>query len=402
MKTIFLKSVNALFLLLTLFSSQFLSAQDDLGKMKLLVIINAENNLKVNLNNTPFIYGGLLGLLISNGAINDVNERKSVELQKLMADFVDYRYKHVALVKENLTNKNNLLDITAFNKRDALKYFEGNSKLNFDKLKSEGWKNVLLVDEYLGYFRGDKKGNKYNIALSAIVTAYDVNKEKSVGKVEASNLKKDILYSEEEIWTQKNILTENYVSLYSGLDLNLYFRLLGKDLFNKMAIAQGMENKFPSVKLALNKYKKTFDFKFPEVNGWKKFATSNDYLFVNAPNKDKTIMAITSDIDLAIDELGQKDLSLEEYTALRISRLNEANFEVDAVNEVPKLDIGADWISYMISHPKGKSIIMHKKIDNFFISHEVVLLQEDYLTLFNKYKTDIENIIKDSSLISKS
>ncbi|MCL9804577.1 hypothetical protein NAT51_03530 [Flavobacterium amniphilum] len=403
MKNNFFMGVKVLLVGISLTFSQFLAAQNNEGKMKLLVIVNAENNLKVNLNKSPFLYGGILGVLIAQGIADEANERKSVELQKLMTDFVDYRFKHASTIKENLMNKNSMLDITAFNKRDVAKYFDAKAKLNFDQLKADGWKNVLLINEYLGYFRSDKKDNKFSVCAASEVTAYDVAKEKSLGKVEASKLKGDVLFSEEEISSQKNILIDNYAALYPGLDLNMYFRLLGKDLFNKMAITQGMEKEFPSVKNALSKYKKTFEVKFPEVDGWKKFATGNDYLFVNAPSKDKTIMAISSDVDLAIDELGQKDLDINEYVALRISRLKEANFEVDTVNEMPKLSIGNDWIAYMITHPnKGKSIIVHRKIDNFFVSHEMVLLQQDYLTLFNKYKADIESYINNSYLISKS
>ncbi len=386
-------------LMLTIIS---INAQNN--KLKILVIINGENNLRVELNKTPFTGGGILGVLISKGIQDESNDRNSEELHKLHKGFTEYKYKHAENISANMTSNNNNLEITSINKKDALKYFSSplDLKLDYEKLIEDGWKSVIVIDEKLGFFRSQVNNeNKYNIYLSSEVFVYDIENKKKLGSFNTLNQKVDKVYNESEIKKDKSILPENYIHIYKNVDNSIYFRLLGSDYLHKMATNQNLINIFPSVKTALKKYSKSFVFTAPEIEGWRGFNSGNDLLFINAPRKDKTVFAITSEIDFAIEELGQKDLTSDEYAAIVIKRLIDRNLEINTTEEIPSLNINKDWIVYMINVPNGKNIIIQKRINNYFVTHYIAIVKEDYKLLINKYKSDIENFINNFTIFLK-
>ncbi|WP_394759043.1 hypothetical protein [Flavobacterium sp.] len=398
------KKVIYLFLILLL-SNYTIIGQNN--KLKILVIVNGENKLRIELNNTPFVGGGLLGVLISKSAQDASNDRNSEELQKLLSDFTTYKSEHVNHIIEDFNSNNVNLDITCLNKKEALKYFSSPNDLKLDnnKLKTDGWENVILIDEELGYFRSEAKSNNneslYHIFISANIIVYNTVNNKKIGTFKTVNLKRDKSYNENEIKTNKTILPENYISIYKNINLSIYNRLLGGDFFHKMVKSENLNSSFPSVRTAVKKYAKSFEFKAPQIEGWREFPTGNDLLFIHAPRKDKTVFAITTEIDFAIEELGQKDLSTEEYASKTISRLNDSNFELNITDQLPSLNIGKEWIVYMVNVPNGKSIIVQTKMDNYFVSHHISLMKEDYKLLFNKYKTDIEDYLTKFILFEK-
>ena len=74
----------------------------------------------------------------------------------------------------------------------------------------------------------------------------------------------------------KIILPENYISIYKNVDFSIYNRLLGGDFFHKMVKSKNAESNFPSVKTAVKKYSKSFEFIAPQIEGWREFPTGND------------------------------------------------------------------------------------------------------------------------------
>lgn len=392
-----------MYLFVLVISSLTFQAQKDNSKLDLLVIINADNKPEVNLNNSPVLFLGVAGVLVSE-AINDAsNAKNSKKLQEILVGFESYKVKHATLIKDNLLKNNSKLNITVFNRSEASKYYDSDLKLNFDSLKKDGWKNILLIDETIGYLRIDKKKDLFNLSIGATVQVYDINEKKSIYKeaLPVNDISKK--FTIDDILSNKNLLLDNYESLYPKLDYNLYFGLLRKDVFSKMAKIQGVESNFPSFKDALKEYEGKFDYNHFIPDGWKKFDTKNHYLKVSAPKSDKSIIAITTDVDLAIQEFGQGGLDIEEYIALRISRMREIGLDVDSITEAPEMNVGEGWKIYSIKHPvKGRSILLNKKVNNeYFINHEIALLNDDYLQLFAKHKAEIEKLIANSVLIVK-
>lgn len=371
-------------------------------KLKLLVIVNGENNLKVDLNNTPFVGGGLLGVLISQSVNNNLNEEKSKKLISLMEGFEEYKFKHASVIKSNFEKLNQSIDITVKNKNEVNNYFNDNSKLNFDNLKKDNWSSVIVIDEILGFLRENSSEGKFVIYSTSVIKAFDVEKKKNLEKIVLINKDGKKLYTIDEILSNKNILIDNYTSLYPNIDNKIYYRLLGRDVFHNFSKSQNLENSFPSVRKKLKEYAKKFELKFPEVDKWTSFNTNNDFSFINAPRKDKANIAIVTNIDLAIQELGQKDMSLEESSANNISSLGNAGFEIDLNSEKPKMNINSESIVYMVNLTEGgKSIFVDQKIDEYIISHQIVLVPKDYMPLFDKYKLDIEKFINETYLIQK-
>lgn len=398
LKFLYLK--HFFFLVITLFFSTNSLSKNT--KLKVLVIVNGENNLKVDLNNTPFVSGGLLGVLISQSVNNNLNEEKSKKLISLMEGFHEYKFKHASFIKSNFEKLNESIDITVKNKNEVNKYFNDNSKLNFDNLKQDNWASVIVIDEILGFLRENIKEDKFVIYSTSVVKAFDVEKKKTLEKIVLINKDAKKLYNIDEILSNKNILIDNYTSLYPNVDNTTYYRLLGRDVFHNFSKSQNLENSFPSVRKKLKEYAKKFELKFPEVDKWSSFNTANDFSFVNAPRKDKANIAIVTNIDLAIQELGQKDMTLEEFSANNISTLSNAGFEIDLNSEKPKLNINTENIVYMVNLTKGgKSIFVDLKVDEYIISHQIVLVPKDYMTLFDKYKLDIEKFINETYLIQK-
>ncbi|WP_136667094.1 hypothetical protein [Flavobacterium sp. H122] len=372
-------------------------------KLKVLVIVNGENNLKVDLNNTPFTGGGLLGVLISQSVQNNLNDEKSKKLISLMDGFQEYKFKHADFIKSNYEKLNQSIDATVKNKNEVTKYFNDKSKLNFDTLKQDNWQSVIVIDETLGFFRENLKEDKFVIYLTSVINAFDVEKKKSLEKIVLLNKSPRKLYHIDEIFSDKNILKENYASLYPNVDNTTYYRLLGRDVFHNFSKSQKLEDSFHSVKKKLKEYSNKFELKLPEVDKWSSFNTNNSFSFVNAPRKDKANVALITSIELAIEELGQKDMTLEEFSANNISKLSNAGFEIDLNSEKPKMNINSENIVYIINLPKGgKSIFVDQKFDEYIISREIVLVQKDYMTFFDKYKLDIEKYLNETYLITKS
>lgn len=376
-------------------------------KLKVLVIVNGENPLRVELNNTPVTSGGVLGVLISASIMDASNNRNSEELQKLNADFTEYKFKHTDYVAEDFSAKNNNLDITCLNRKHAYRFFTSpkDFKLDYDKLLSEGWESVIVIDEELGFFRNvvtvNNSARNYYVYLSSEVYVFDVVNKKRLGSFKTLSFKNDKEYTEEAIKTDNTILSENYLPIYTIADRGIYNRLLGADYFHKLAKSQNLEAVFPSVKTALKKYTKSFKLTTPEINGWRSFPTNNDLLFINAPRKDKTIFSVNTEIDFAIEELGQKDLTTDEYAAITIKRLSEVNLKINTTEEIPTLAVGNQWVVYMVDVPNGKNIVLQTRMDDYFVSHYIVVLKEDYKELLNKYKTDVEYYINNTILFEK-
>ena len=178
-----------------------------------------------------------------------------------------------------------------------------------------------------------------------------------------------------------------------------YWRLSGRDVLHQLAKGTGFEDDFPSVKTLMDANAKRFDFERPKLKGWKMPKTRNSYLFIAEPKKDRQVLAIVSDVDLLVKWLGQDFDSLKPYIAHRLTQLADQGFGVEAPTEVPLLQFGESWISYMISNPKGgNSIFLHSQVENLVLTHHILVIEENPLTMLTKYQADIQNYVNNSVL----
>ncbi len=178
-----------------------------------------------------------------------------------------------------------------------------------------------------------------------------------------------------------------------------YWRLSGKDVLHQLAKGTGFEDDFPSVKTLLKANAKRFDFDRPKIKGWKSPKTRNSYVYIAEPKKDKQILGIVSDVDLLLKELGQDFDSLDLYVARRLGNLADEGFGVESITEVPLLQFKDAWRSYMVSSPQGGySIFLHAKVENLVLTHRIIVLEENPLTMLTKYQADIQNYVNNSAL----
>ena len=230
------------------------------------------------------------------------------------------------------------------------------------------------------------------------MSVYDAKKKKRVLKEKLQGLGDPISDINAAVDTPEPFLA-GYPQAVNRLAYATYWRLNGKDILHTIAKGTEHADEFVSVATVLADNAKRFTFDRPKLKGWKYRKSGTPYVFLAEPKKDRKQFAIVTDIDLLVEELGQPYEVLDDYLELRISRLEELGFDVASLQEIPDLGLSGEWTSYMIDNPNGgNSILLHRMVDNFVVSHEVIVLQEDPNVLLTKYQADIVNYIDNASL----
>ena len=194
-------------------------------------------------------------------------------------------------------------------------------------------------------------------------------------------------------------LVSGYPQAVRAVSDDVYWRLSGGDVLHQLAKGTSFEDDFPSVKTLLEAYAKRFDFDRPKIKGWKNPKTGNSYVYITEPKKDKQIIGIASDVDLLLKELGQDFDSLELYILHRLTKLADQGFGVESPAEVPLLQFTENWSSYMIPNPQGgQTIFLHSQVENLILTHAIIVLDENPLTMLTKYQADIQNYVNNSVL----
>ncbi len=53
----------------------------------------------------------------------------------------------------------------------------------------------------------------------------------------------------------------------------------------------------------------------------------------------------------------------------------------------------------MIPNPRGgQTIFLHSKVENLVLTHQIIVLEENPLTMLTKYQADIQNYVNNSVL----
>lgn len=402
--TIGLKFVLALLLGL-LFGGGQINAQ----KLDLLVVIDDTGPLTVNyLTKADAIaaglntsVGGLLPGLILSRTVKSRNEKFSERLQALVGDYGRREQFLRDMLSKSFANETDDISLTFLNITKAEQY-RNNEKPNYKSLKKGNWSFVMFVKENAGFTTPASHFGKLVVSSTLSISVYDVDNKKRIFKQPFTSLHHQV-YEVDSALTDKTAFITNYPNIHV-LGSQIYFRLSGKDVLHQMAKTVGLESEFPSVKSVLNDYKRNFSYKAFIPKGWIKLPSNNDYIFRNAPKKDKAVVGIVSDIDLLIKPLGQYNLNISAFSEMRISRLQDMGFVVTPLDEKLKiLDLDEQWNSYMFANNNGGISIMFHNILNkeYTVNHQLILLGDNYLELLEKHKIEIEQYINQSELIVK-
>ncbi len=84
---------------------------------------------------------------------------------------------------------------------------------------------------------------------------------------------------------------------------------------------------------------------------------------------------------------------------VRLSNGLRQKIGVESPAEVPLLQFTENWSSYMIPNSRGsQSIFLHSQVENLVLTHEIIVLEENPLTMLTKYQADIQNYVNNSVL----
>jgi hypothetical protein len=195
-------------------------------------------------------------------------------------------------------------------------------------------------------------------------------------------------------------LIGGYPQAVSALSGRMYWRLSGQNVLHDLAKDTAHASEFPSIEKVFKDNAKRFKVERPKIKNWKMPRTGNAYVFYSFPKKDKRAVMILTDVDLLIKELGQNFDSLDRYIAQRLARIADEGFGVESPAEVPVLQVGEEWRSYMVSHPQGgQAIYMHKKQGDVVFTHQIVVFGDDPLPMLTKYQADLQTYVDNSALL---
>lgn len=393
---------NAFFITLLLGFSTNVFADDSI---QLGVILNLDLSLKVDyLDKKGSIAKkvgggfGLLGSLATSGPLAAKNAGYAKRLNATMGE----NFNRQELVESALSNAFRFLD-----PQIGLTFLPSNAiskkgKLTYKALDSGATPYVAVIDESSGLsYLGAGLGTL--TAYSDMkITVYDVAKKK--------RLFNEYLYKKSSYEPEKDIdlALDNKGTYGEGYPVavrqaaNAAFWLLnGKDVHHLIAKGTSAEEDFPSMIKFQKDAAESFRVERPRrVDKWKvQIRTGSPFEFAAAPRKHLQNFAIRTYVNVLAPELGQDFDTVEKYVAYYNSNLASTGWDVTPIPAVDNLEFKEDWMRYTLANPKvGVSILLHRMVEGFVVTHEIVVLEEDPVELLTMYKSVTEMLVNESKL----
>ena len=271
-------------------------------------------------------------------------------------------------------------------------------KPDFKRIDAEQTPYVVVIEEAAGLVTPSGSWGALAPITTAKLQVYDVRKKKRTMKVLQQRwvtLNDD----EDAAVDSADTFVSGYTQAVTAVSDIIFWSLSGRDVLHQLAKGTSFEDDFPSIKTLYEANAKRFDFVRPKIKGWKNLKTGNSHLYITAPKKDKQNLGIVSEIDPLLKELGQDFDSLESYIPYLLTRLADLGFGVESPTEVPLLQFTDSWSSYMITNSSGgRTILLHSKIENLVLTHQIFVLEENPLPILTKYQDDIQYYVNNSVL----
>jgi len=392
---------NALFITLLVGFSTNVFADD---QIQLGIVLNLDRPLKVDYLSKKGSMattggaqlGGLLGALVVGGGLVAKNAGYAKRLNATM----DKDFNRQEMVESALRNafkdQNPQIRLT-FLSSDAI---SKKGKLTFKAVNAGANPYVAVINESSGLsYLGAGLGTLTAFSQMKI-TVYDVGNKKRlfVEKIyqTASHL------SQQDIniaLDNKGTYAKGYPPAIRQAADAVFWLLNGRDVHHLIAKGTSAEENFPSMIKILEDAVASFRFDRPRrVDRWR-LKKESPFEFVAVPRKHQKTFAIRTHVKVLTPELGQDFNSLKDFISYYKSTLTPVGWDVTPIQKVDTLEFKEDWMRYTLADPNiGVSIFLHRMVEGFIVTHQIIVLEEDPKELLTKYKSVTQMYVDESKL----
>lgn len=180
---------------------------------------------------------------------------------------------------------------------------------------------------------------------------------------------------------------------------NLTGELNRTDNLHLMAESAGRGADVPAIGALLAAQAKLFKWDLKPVKGWRETGLGTPYARVLEPNDpSRNIMGLRFDVDLLVEELGQKVATLDEYLVIAARRRVEISPEYGPL--VKFTDISAPGFETYLSETRtgARQIVLFKKLDERRIEMITAVFLQNFAALYPQNRERIEKMIAWSSV----
>jgi hypothetical protein len=276
-------------------------------------------------------------------------------------------------------------------------------KVDLDAVKSSGHKFALVVHEDMAGLITAWTMAHLSATSFLSYELYDVEKGKLMAKGSTTGFARPEYEFEAATSDRTRFVTDYPLAMGSAVG-TIYGQLYKDNHLNTMAQSVGLGDKVLPIGKVLDRYAGQFSYKFALPKGWEQVKTSSTYTTLLQPkNEDKMRIGINFTLDLLIEEFGQDVADVEEYAALYLGKLAKAGYKLAPEADSKPFDVPA-FRSYAYGRldGNGKEVVLFRKLSDNFVAIYTVVLASDLDALLGKYRKDVEGIINNASIQTKS
>ena len=333
-----------------------------------------------------FLPFGNIGNAIAFDARND-------EYNKTIGPF-DRRATLVAAIRKELGGKYpvfELVDDGAVYDSDAAR------KAIVERAKSQGIGYVLAVeDQFAGITSAGFASDTHDVSVASAVRyeLYATTKGDRMvkDKAGANSLVRIPL---EKALTDRAFLEAEMPVAHASLARLIVGGLVRSDSLHRMAEGAGVGDQVPALGALLKRYEKPVTIAMTAPSGWRALKFNTRYAMSVEPKDERRFkMGVRADVDVLIEELGQKVDTIEAYQQIAFTRLAEAGFDASTVQERTDL-VKEGYSAISIRNPDtgGGQVILFRKVDDTYMVLITFIATENLEGMITANKAQIQAAI---------
>lgn len=173
-------------------------------------------------------------------------------------------------------------------------------------------------------------------------------------------------------------LVDQMDGLAAAVMRDIYQQLVGADILHRVAKGTALADAYPSIRATLAHHAKRFTLQRPDSKVLYYKRSNDPYNFPAAPSRYQRQFGLVTRVDVLAAELGQDFDNLDEFVSLHLKRLAETGWPIDELRENSRLEVPDAWTSYVLPNLLGgESVFLHRKIQDFDLSHRVDLKDDN-------------------------
>lgn len=373
-------------------------------KIRVLVLVDATKPLAVQYESRARAIGkaivnvnmGIAPLLIESKISSSEQSKESLALQQTVGQ-VDRRPIFEAGIAAIFKTTSPHFEAVA---PDDPSLYAAGKEIDFNKARADGYPYVLAVREDFAGMATQWAWGTLSVGsfVQYKLTDTATGKALASGKTNAFGTEK---YSFDRATTDRSVFVTDYPKVLTQELMNIHGELFKQGMYHTMAESQGLGKEVPDLAALVGKYEKLFDYEFVLPKNWHQVATATKYGVVLEPmNADRAKFGVSFQVDLLVEEFGQKVTDLDDYIRIVFARWRDQGYAVDTANPFDALTLNPPYTGFLIDRPKGtgKEAILFRRLDDpFVVSYHIIFL-EDYDGYIKKYGRDLEMLINQARI----